>query len=155
MATATDGSVWVANNGGSPFYRSNTVSRIDPITGTLDTFSMNTRNDAGPWGINLDGENNVYVANFEELSISVLNGSKGDSRDGQTAGTALSPKGGYNFDDNIMRPTGLEVDSAGNVWITNNYNSDAQKFGQKSVFQAIGLADPVVTPLIGPVEPLF
>lgn len=155
VATATDGSVWVANNGGSPFYRSNTVSRIDPITGTLDTFSMNTRNDAGPWGINLDGENNVYVANFEELSISVLNGSKGDSRDGQKAGTALSPKGGYNFDDNIMRPTGLEVDSAGNVWITNNYNSDAQKFGQKSVFQAIGLADPVVTPLIGPVEPLF
>ena len=95
------------------------------------------------------------MANFEELSISVLNGSKGNSRDGQKAGTALSPKGGYNFDDNIMRPTGLEVDSAGNVWITNNYNSDAQKFGQKSVFQAIGLADPVMTPLIGPVDPLF
>ena len=54
-----------------------------------------------------------------------------------------------------MRPTGLEVDSAGNVWITNNYNSDAQDFGQKSVFQAIGFADPVVTPLIGPVDPLF
>ena len=40
----------------------------------------------------------------------------------------------------------IEVDSARNVWITNNYNSDAQDFGQKSVFQAIGLADPVVTP---------
>ena len=155
VATATDGSVWVANNGGSPFYRSNTVSRIDPITGNLDTFSMNTKQDAGPWGINLDGKNNVYVANFEELSISVLQGSMADSRAGQKAGTALSPRGGYDFDDNIMRPTGLEVDSAGNVWITNNYNSDAQDFGQKSVFQAIGLADPVVTPLIGPVDPLF
>ena len=155
VATASDGSVWVANNGGSPFYRSNTVSRIDPITGTLDTFSINTKKDAGPWGINLDGENNVYISNFEELSISVLQGSKGDTSDDQAAGTALSPKGGYNFDGNIMRPTGLEVDSAGNVWIANNYNSDAQKFGQKSVFQAIGLADPVMTPLIGPVDPLF
>ena len=55
---------------------------------------------------------------------------------------------------NIMRPTGLKS-TARNVWITNNYNSDAQNFGQKSVFQAIGLADPVVTPLIGPVNPLF
>ena len=155
VATASDGSVWVANNGGSPFYRSNTVSRIDPITGNLDTFSMNTKQDAGPWGINLDGENNVYVANFDQLSISVLQGSKRNSRDGQKVGTALSPKGGYDFDGNIMRPTGLEVDSAGNVWIANNYNSDAQDFGQVSVFQAIGLADPVLTPLIGPVDPLF
>ena len=134
---------------------SNTVSRIDPITGNLDTFSMNTKQDAGPWGINLDGENNVYVANFDDLSISVLQGSKGNSDDGQKVGTALSPKGGYDFDGNIMRPTGLEVDSAGNVWIANNYNSDAQDFGQVSVFQAIGLADPVRTPLIGPVDPLF
>ena len=83
MATATDGSVWVANNGGSPFYSIQHREQIDPITGNLDTFSMNTKQDAGPWGINLDGENNVYVANFEELSISVLKGSKVDSRDGQ------------------------------------------------------------------------
>ena len=83
----------MANNGGSPFYRSNTVSRIDPITGNLDTFSMNTKQDAGPWGINLDGENNVYVANFEELSISVLQGSKADSRDDQASRNGTLSKG--------------------------------------------------------------
>ena len=155
IATASDGSIWVANNGGSPRYKSRTVSRIDPITGAVETFTFNSSRKSGPWGLNLDGANNVYVANFEALSISVLNGSSVDSLYGHEPGTALSPEGGYDFDDNIMRPTGLEVDSAGNVWITNNYNEEADLYGQHSVFQAIGLADPVETPMIGPVTPLF
>jgi len=155
IATAADGSVWVANNGGPPNYNSRTVCKIDPITGDVETFSINASKEAGPWGLNLDGANNVYVANFEDLSISVLNGSSVSSLYGHQPGTELSPEGGYDFDGNIMRPTGLEVDSAGNVWVTNNYNVEADLYGQNSVFQAIGLADPVKTPLIGPVAPLF
>ena len=85
----------------------------------------------------------------------MLNESSVDSHYGHEPGTALSPEGGYDFDGNIMRPTGLEVDSAGNVWVANNYNEKADLYGQNSVFQAIGLADPVKTPLIGPVAPLF
>ena len=74
---------------------------------------------------------------------------------GVAQGEALSPEGGYDFDGTIMRPTGLEVDSAGNLWVANNYQEDAQLFGQHSVFQAIGLADPVTTPSIGPMNPLL
>ena len=155
IATASDGSIWVANNGGPPRYKSRTVCKIDPITGEVETFSINASKNSGPWGLNLDGANNVYVANFEDLSISVLNGSSVDSHYGHEPGTALSPEGGYDFDGNIMRPTGLEVDSAGNVWVANNYNKKADLYGQHSVFQAIGLADPVKTPLIGPVAPLL
>ena len=155
IATAADGSVWVANNGGPPNYNSRTVCKIDPITGDVETFSINASKEAGPWGLNLDGANNVYVANFEDLSISVLNGSSVSSLYGHQPGTELSPEGGYDFDGNIMRPTGLEVDSAGNVWVTNNYNVEADLYGQNSVFQAIGLADPPKKPLIGPVAPLF
>ena len=131
------------------------MCRIDPISGEVETFSINAPKKSGPWGLNLDGRNNVYIANFENLSISVLNGSNVDSLYGHEPGTALSPEGGYNFDGNIMRPTGLEIDSAGNVWVTNNYNEEADLYGQNSVFQAIGLADPVKTPLIGPVVPLL
>ena len=155
IATASDGSIWVANNGGPPRYNSRTVCKIDPITGEVETFSINASKNSGPWGLNLDGANNVYVANFEGLSISVLNGSSADSLNGHEPGTTFSPEGGYDFDGNIMRPTGLEVDSAGNVWVTNNYNEQADLYGQHSVFQAIGLAEPVKTPLIGPVVPLF
>ena len=155
IATASDGSIWVANNGGPPRYNSRTVCKIDPITGEVETFSINASKNSDPWGLNLDSANNVYVANLEGLSVSVLNGSSVDSLDDHVPGTALSPEGGYDFDGNIMHPTGLEVDSTGNIWVTNNYNEQADLYGQHSVFQAIGLAEPVKTPLIGPVAPLF
>ena len=155
IATASVGSIWVANNGGPPRYNSRTVCKIDPITGEVETFSINASKNSDPWGLNLDGANNVYVANFEGLSVSVLNGSSVDSLDDHVPGTALSPEGGYDFDGNIMHPTGLEVDSTGNIRVTNNYNEQADLYGQHSVFQAIGLAEPVKTPLIGPVGLLF
>lgn len=155
IATGSDGSVWVSNNGGSPLYPSKTVSRIDSLTGQLETFTINSDSFTGPWGINLDGSNNVYVANFQGLSFSVLCGAARGCPGGVAQGEALSPEGGYDFDGTIMRPTGLEVDSAGNLWVANNYQEDAQLFGQHSVFQAIGLADPVTTPSIGPMNPLL
>ena len=155
IATGSDGSVWVSNNGGSPLYPSKTVSRLDSLTGQLQTFPINSESFTGPWGINLDGSNNVYVANFQALSFSVLCGAARGCPGGVLHGEALSPEGGYDFDGTIMRPTGLEVDSAGNVWVANNYHEDAQLFGQHSVFQAIGLADPVTTPSIGPMKPLL
>lgn len=155
IATGSDGSVWVSNNGGSPRYASKTVSRIDALTGELQTFPLNSKSFTGPWGINVDGSNNVYVANFEGLSFSVLCGATDGCPGGVPQGGALSPEGGYDFDGLIMRPTGLEVDSAGNLWVANNYHVDADDYGQHSVFQAIGLADPVTTPAIGPVNPLL
>ena len=155
IATGSDDSVWVSNNGGSPRYPSKTVSRIDSLTGQLRSFEINAKAFTGPWGINLDGSNNVYVANFQGLSFSKLCGAATGCPGGVAQGGALSPEGGYDFDGTIMRPTGLEVDSAGNLWVANNYNEDAQLFGQHSVFQAIGLADPVTTPSIGPMNPLL
>ena len=155
IATGSDGSVWVSNNGGSPLYPSKSVSRIDPLTGRVQSFEINSEAFTGPWGINLDGSNNVYVANFQGLSFSKLCGTATGCPGGVAQGGALSPEGGYDFDGTIMRPTGLEVDSAGNLWVANNYNEDAQLFGQHSVFQAIGLADPVTTPSIGPMNPLL
>ena len=155
IATGSDRSVWVSNNGGSPRYASKTVSRIDSLTGQLKTFPLNSESFIGPWGINLDGSNNVYVANFQELSFSILCGALKGCPGGVAQGEALSPEGGYDFDGTIMRPTGLEVDSAGNLWVANNYNTDADCYGQHSIFQAIGLADPVTTPSIGPINPLF
>ena len=155
IATGSDGSVWVSSNGGSPRYASRTVSRIDSLTGQLQTFPINSESFTGPWGVNLDGSNNVYVANFEGLSFSILCGATEGCPGNVRQGEALSPENGYSFDGTIMRPTGLEVDSGGNLWVTNNYHEDAQLFGQHSVFQAIGLADPVTTPSIGPAIPLL
>ncbi len=52
-------------------------------------------------------------------------------------------------------PFGIATASDGSIWVANNYNKKADLYGQHSVFQAIGLADPVKTPLIGPVAPLL
>tara|TARA_B100001057_G_scaffold161466_1_gene162084 strand:+ start:174 stop:2036 length:1863 start_codon:yes stop_codon:yes gene_type:complete len=155
IATGSDGSVWVSNNGGSPRYTSKTVSRIDPLTGQLRTFPINSKSFTGPWGVNLDGSNNVYVANFKGLSFSVLCGASEGCPGGVLQGEALSPEGGYDFDGSIMRPTGLEVDSGGNLWVANNYHVKSDLYGQHSIFQAIGLADPVTTPSIGQATPLL
>lgn len=155
IATGSDGSVWVSNNGGSPRYASKTVSRIDPLIGQLRTFPVNSKSFTGPWGVNLDGSNNVYVSNFKGLSFSVLCGASEGCPGGVLQGETLSPERGYDFDGSIMRPTGLEVDSGGNLWVTNNYHVQPDLYGQYSIFQAIGLADPVTTPSIGQATPLL
>lgn len=103
----------------------------------------------GPWGIILDGADNLWVGNFGPLEVgSVFHGRltqlAGINAKGYRLGDALTPPTGYTlpsagcpvllhngtplYGENgppcfipMMRTTGVGVDAAGNVWSCNNW----------------------------------
>jgi len=151
IAIAPDDGIWITNNGGSPLHSGNQLIRIDQGDSSFNQFELGS--SSGPWGVNIDGAGHVYVSGFSSFSVFVLEGLKQDSL--YQRGELLSPLGGFNFDGELERPTGIEIDTLGNVWVCNNYSKDPRSYGAHSVFQIIGLAEPVVTPLIGPTMSLL
>jgi hypothetical protein len=106
----------------------------------------------GPWGIALDGDDNLWVGNFGPIRpgtnfdgcLSQLAGAKAT---GHAFGSALTPQYGYRLRTGgspvtlhdgtplygkdgpeckfpMMRTTGLNIDAAGNVWTCNNWKPD-------------------------------
>lgn len=75
---------------------------------------------------------------------------------GVHTGEPISPDSGY-IGDALKRVTGIQIDSSGNVWAANNYEENGLISGQENrggqeVAVFIGLAAPVKTPLLGPVQ---
>jgi hypothetical protein len=105
-----------------------------------------------PWGIAVDGNDNVWVANFQGSAVSQLCGAApGNCPPGLETGDPISPEGGY-FSDGLKRNTGVQIDPSGNVWLANNWEilADPQNPGGHEMVVFIGLAKPVQAPLIGP-----
>ena len=107
-----------------------------------------------PWGIAVDGNDNVFVANFNGKRLSYLCGANpSNCPPGFNTGDPISPDGGYTF-DGLVRNTGVQIDPSGNVWLANNWEivPAPTNPGGHQLVVFIGLAGPVKTPLIGPPE---
>ena len=117
----------------------------------------------GPWGIAIDGNDNVWVANSTGRSITQLCGVRIETcPPGLKTGDPISPPGGYTAGLQII--TDVEIDPAGNVWVANNWDRPdigfeklpqealSTRFGGNGAVVFFGLAKPVRTPLIGPVQ---
>jgi len=165
LGAASDslGNVWVTNSGviqipcnsgevlevpAPDAVLNGSVVRVGP-DGSLARFS-----GAGmtiPWGIAVDGDDNVWVANFSGERLSHLCGARQSTCPKGETGAEISPADtGYAF-DGLQRNTGVQVDSAGNVWLTNNWIQfpvQIDPFGDGLVVY-LGMAAPVRTPLIG------
>jgi hypothetical protein len=106
-----------------------------------------------PWGITVDGDDHVWVANFGGRRLSELCGSdtKTCPPGKRSIGAAISPPSGYGF-DGLVRNTGVIVDPSGNVWLANNWkNVPIQSNpGGYQIVAYLGLAAPVAAPAIGP-----
>jgi hypothetical protein len=106
-----------------------------------------------PWGITVDGDDNVWVANFGGKRLSELCGSETQNcpPGKRHVGAAISPASGYGF-DGLVRNTGVIVDPSGNVWLANNWkNAPIQTNpGGYQIVAYLGLAAPVRSPAIGP-----
>ena len=93
----------------------------------------------------------MWVANFSGERLSHLCGARVSTCPEGVAGAPLSPPDtGYSF-DGLQRNTGVQVDSAGNVWLANNWIKfpvQTDPFGDGLVVY-VGMAAPVKTPLIG------
>ena len=106
-----------------------------------------------PWGIAVDGDDNVWVANFGQQRLSYLCGANPATCPSGEVGAPLSPAGtGFAF-DGLQRNTGVQVDGSGNVWLANNWDEIptdglADPFGDGLVV-VLGVAAPISMPLIG------
>ena len=108
-----------------------------------------------PWGIAVDGNDNVWVANFGGNTIMHMCGAnQAKWPPNKVTGDTISPDKGY-FNNALQRITAVRIDPSGNVWMTNNWIDDAfhpnnvGNPGGHEVVVFIGLAGPVKTPLIG------
>jgi hypothetical protein len=109
-----------------------------------------------PWGITVDGDDNVWVANFSGQRLTELCGT--DPRNcppgKRRIGAPISPeKTGYGF-DGLVRNTGVIVDPSGNVWLANNWKRAAVQTnpGAYQIVAYLGLAAPLKQPQIGAPE---
>src|SRR5271166_959330 len=135
------------------------IARPDgTVVGTFD----GGKSINGPWGMAIDGNDNVWVANSTGHSVAHLCGARPENcPPGAKTGDPISPPGGYI--GGLQTITDVAIDPAGNVWVANNWDMPEQvgfkkvpepalstRFGGNGTVVFFGLAKPVLTPLIGP-----
>jgi hypothetical protein len=165
LGAASDslGNVWVSNSGVIDIPCSSDTSLEAPapgphLHGTVAQVgadgSVASFGGAGmtvPWGIAVDGDDNLWVANFAGQRLSHLCGARTSTCPTGEVGDSISPADtGYSF-DGLQRNTGVQVDPSGNVWLTNNWIAipvQTDPFGDGLVVY-LGMAAPVKAPLIG------
>jgi hypothetical protein len=144
-------------------YPGGDVSMIKPDGTVLPAFGAN-KSIIGPWGIAIDGNDTVWLDNSTGRSVTQLCRIRTEAcPPGLKTGDPISPSSGYIGGLQII--TDVAIDPAGNVWVANNWDQPAKlgfeqtppealstRFGGNGAVVFFGLAAPVRTPLIGPVQ---
>ena len=114
-----------------------------------------------PWGVAIDGNDDVFVSIGLSRGIAML---AGEGAKGHPAGTKPGDLIHVFQGGSIQIPTIGSIDPAGNLWVANNWNSveaatsadpypPTSTWGGGSGFTVIyGVAAPVKTPLMGQVR---
>ena len=140
LSIDSQGNAWVASGSDNKVYA---LKPDGSLIGAFDGGGM-----SGPWSTTIDGEDNVWVANFGPFSGNFSKGRitklSGASNPRYKPGTPLSPKTGYNLKSQgkevllangeplygtgkgkcfcpLMRLTTVAIDQAGNLWALNNW----------------------------------
>jgi DNA-binding beta-propeller fold protein YncE len=96
------------------------VSMIRPDGTVLAAFDGG-KSILAPWGVSIDGNDNVWVANALGCSITELCGARPENcPPGKKTGDPISPPGGY-IGGLQTAITDVVIDPAGNVWVANNW----------------------------------
>ena len=156
--------MWIGNStilnvpcpkGGVHFHAHGSVTFISSDGKTVDTSPAAAC--TAPWGVAVDGNDNVWVANFSHKRVSELCGTKpSNCPPGIHTRQPISPTNGYGF-AGLTRNTSVQIDPSGNVWITNNWKIKARPLRNPGGYEMVvyvGAAKPLRTPLIGPPRPL-
>ncbi|MGA3317020.1 MAG: hypothetical protein ABSC64_11360 [Candidatus Korobacteraceae bacterium] len=114
-----------------------------------------------PWGLNIDGNDDVWVGNMWARSVTLL---AGDNTKGHPVGTKTGDVIHMFQSASIQMITDASIDAAGDVWAANNWNLlvaaasptptlPTSTWGGGSGFTVIyGVAAPVKPPRIGKVQ---
>ncbi|WP_432156534.1 hypothetical protein [Streptomyces sp. bgisy153] len=106
-----------------------------------------------PWGIAVDGDDTVWVANFGGHRLANLCGARLSAcPPGLRTGDPISPADTGYTSDGLERNTAVQIDPSGNVWLANNWRDVPVQTnpGGHEMVVFVGLAAPVRTPLFGP-----
>ncbi len=104
IAIDRNDSAWVVNQNTSY------VDKINPSG--VRTALVSTGSQTYPTGVGIDGTGNIFVSETGAGTIAEFN----------TAGTFISPAGGYSV-SGLNQPLGISVDASGNVWTIDNISS--------------------------------
>ncbi|MER7672356.1 NHL repeat-containing protein [Kitasatospora sp. NPDC096128] len=173
LAVATDsrGNAWVSNSGILPVPCGDTTAadladalggEDGPRPGTSVTMigpdgtaAPGPFTNGGlflPWGVAVDGDDTVWVANFGGHRVARLCGvDLSACPPGVRTGEPISPPDTGYTSDGLERNTGIQIDPSGNVWLANNWRTvpiQANPGGHELVV-LVGAAAPVATPLLG------
>ncbi|MBK8293626.1 MAG: hypothetical protein IPK93_02185 [Solirubrobacterales bacterium] len=162
IAADTNGNMWVANSDAVDVPCPVGFLKPKSTSGSLTMVSSEGKISQGkgfigggltiPWGIAVDGNDTVWVANFYRQRVSQFCGtSPGKCPAGKKTGDPISPNGtGYGY-DGLTRNTGIQIDPTGNIWTVNNWqiNPVLSNPGGHELVVMIGAAGPLKTPLIG------
>ncbi len=126
VAIDTSGNVWTVNFGSAD----NLLVESDSSgTQNADPSGYASGNMNAPYGIAIDGGNNIWVTN---------QGGNGSLTEFNSSGTAVSPTGGY-VNGGLDSPSGLAIDGLGNIWIANFFSSNPNFNGSISEFNSSGM----------------
>jgi streptogramin lyase len=110
-----------------------------------------------PWGVSIDGNDDVWVGNFWGRGVVLL---AGDNTKGHPEGTKTGDLI-HTFQSGVIQMvTDVSIDPAGNVWVANNWDNyeavgdnPGEPISTKGVGSGIvviyGVASPVKTPVLG------
>src|SRR5262245_40490102 len=154
--------MWVANSASVHVPCPIGLRDADATNGSITMIQRNGQHTKGPfrgggvtlpWGVAVDGDDNVWVANFNGHGLSHFCGSRpGNCPPGARTGSPISPETGYMF-DGLTRNTGVQIDRSGNVWMANNFKNTIDPQGNPGGYEMVefvGLAPPIATPRLGP-----
>jgi sugar lactone lactonase YvrE len=128
------GNLWVTN------YMGDSISQLAGDGTVISSgYSDGKASIWHPQGIAVDGSGHVWVTNILGSSIAELAGSAAAS-----PGQILSPTAGWAKDAGLNYSYAVAIDASGNLWVVNRYTN--------TLTEIVGLATPVKTPQLGPVQ---
>ena len=149
LAVDSGGNIWAANQ------FSNSVVQLKPNGQPASGSPYKHESLYRAWGIAIDGKDRVWVGGFGRPSIMELCGRQVSAcPPGSKTGSLISPAKGFTSAA-MQRFTAVAIDSSGNVWGAHNYSSSEpirDFVGGNGLFEIIGAAAPVKTPMLGAVK---
>ncbi|MBC6993326.1 hypothetical protein QWY85_19340 [Neolewinella lacunae] len=152
------------NKTGSVFMIPFDANPIDALDETTQGSNLTPYGDGelnAPWGISVDGNDDIWVANFLGRGVSFMAGANptGRTKSFHTGDLIHTIHSG-----SIQMLTDVVVDQAGNLWCANNWNLPQTVMqakpdpafstwgGGSGVLVIYGIAKPAQTPVVGPVS---
>ena len=139
LAIDSQNNAWITN------YFSNSVTEIGPDGTVANVYKL--PHGTIPWSDAVDGSDRVWVAGFARPGVWLLCGAQTSAcPPGSTTGAMISPRVGFRSKA-FQHFTSIQLDQAGNVWLSNNWSQLVPPVGGTGIAEIVGAATPVCAPL--------